>query len=48
VHDSLVQVVNYSELLELGLILNQVLLDLLHLIIKVVVDLNRVLIGIIV
>lgn len=46
-HDSLVQVVNDSELLELGLILNQVLLDLLHLIIEVVVDLNRVLIGII-
>jgi hypothetical protein len=48
VHDSLVQVVNDSELLELGLVLNHILLDLLHLVIKVVVDLNGVLIGIIV
>ena len=47
-HDSLVQVVNDSELLELGLVLNHILLDLLHLVIKVVVDLNGVLIGIIV
>ena len=47
-HDSLVQVVNDSELLELGLVLNHVLLDLLHLVIKVVEDLNWVLVGIIV
>ena len=47
-HDSLVQVVNDSELLELGLVLNHILLYLLHLVIKVVVDLNGVLIGIIV
>ena len=47
-HDSLVQVVNDSELLEFGLVLNHILLDLLHLVIKVVVDLNGVLIGIIV
>ena len=46
-HDSLVQVVNDSELLELGLVLNHVLLDLLHLVIKVVVDLYGVLVGII-
>jgi hypothetical protein len=46
-HDSLVQVIDDSELLELGLVLNHVLLDLLHLVIKVVVDLYGVLVGII-
>lgn len=46
-HDSLVQVVDDSEFLELGLVLDHVLLDLLHLVIMVVVYPNGVLIRII-
>lgn len=47
-HDSFIHVVNHSELFELRGILNHVLLDLLHLIVQIVVNLNGIFIGIII
>jgi hypothetical protein len=47
-HDSLVEVVDDSELLELGMIFDHILLHLLHFVIMVVENAHRHLIGVIV
>ncbi len=47
-HYALIQVVNNAELLEIGAILNHILFNLLHLVIRVVINFDRHFIGIIV